>query len=169
MKKSLAVAAILMFAVCGFAQVSGKQNTGAAQTKPESVTEDISGMYTFLQEGEFVQITVEDRTMVTGFISRYGELPSDKGAFLDQFIRKGTLENRKLAFTSDPLHGVWYEFRGTVERGPGKAPGDEAYWLLKGTLIRHTTDADHKDQATSRDVMFKSFPQDAVLDKPRRD
>ena len=38
---------------------------------------DVSGMYTFVQEGEFVQITVETdaghEPVVTGFVSRYGQ------------------------------------------------------------------------------------------------
>jgi hypothetical protein len=38
-----------------------------------------SGMYSFLSEGEFVQITVEDQGKVAGFVSRYGDGPSDKG------------------------------------------------------------------------------------------
>lgn len=32
--------------------------------------EDYSGMYSFLQDGEFVQLTIEDAGRVTGFISR---------------------------------------------------------------------------------------------------
>jgi len=66
------------------------------------------------------------------------------------------------------VHGVWYEFKGTVERGPGKNPGDEAYYLLKGTLSQSTTDVDKKTSSKSRDVSFKSFPQDmgAPPEKP---
>jgi len=65
-----------------------------------------------------------------------------------------------LTFTTETVHGVWYEFTGTVERGPGKNPGDEAYYLLKGTLTQHSTDADKKSLSKSREVSFKSFPQD---------
>jgi hypothetical protein len=36
-----------------------------------------SGMYSFLKEGEFVQVTVEDAGRVTGFVSRFGDLDSD--------------------------------------------------------------------------------------------
>src|SRR4051812_36742560 len=69
-----------------------------AQAKPTLPTaaaqadDNISGMYSFEREGEFVQITVEIRSAsvekakplgVTGFISRYGDTESDRGAFLD--------------------------------------------------------------------------------------
>jgi len=125
---------------------------------------DYSGMYSFLQDGEFVQLTVEDKGSVTGFISRYGESESDRGEFLDLFFKSGKLDGKDLTFTTQTVHGVWYEFKGTVERGPGKNPGDEAYYILKGALTQNNTDADKKTSSRSRDVSFKSFPQD--LDAP---
>jgi hypothetical protein len=135
------------------------QNTapGAPAVKP---AEDYSGMYSFLQDGEFVQLTVEDEGRVTGFISRYGDLESDRGAFLDHFFKPGKLEGRKLTFATETVHGLWYEFKGTIERGPGKNVGDEAYYLLKGTLTQYSTDANKKTSSKSREVAFKSFPQD---------
>ena len=60
-----------------------------AQQPPPNPAEDYSGMYAFLRDGEFLQITVEEGGRVTGFISRYGELERDRGAFLDQFFRQG--------------------------------------------------------------------------------
>jgi hypothetical protein len=121
---------------------------------------DYSGMYSFLQDGEFVQVTVEEEGRVTGFISRYGDLESDKGEFLDLFFKSGNLDGKSLSFTTQTVHGVWYEFKGTVERGAGKNPGDEAFYVLKGTLTQNNTDADKKTSSKSRDVTFKSFPQD---------
>src|SRR5713226_8645822 len=50
---------------------------------------EYSGMYNFLRDGEFVQITVEDKGRVSGFVSRYGDQESDRGAFLDHFFRAG--------------------------------------------------------------------------------
>jgi hypothetical protein len=121
---------------------------------------DYSGMYSFLQDGEFVQLTVEDAGSVTGFISRYGDSESDRGEFLDLFFKSGKLDGTKLSFITQTVHGVWYEFRGVVVRGPGKNPGDEAYYVLKGTLTQNNTDANKKTSSKSRDVAFKSFPQD---------
>jgi hypothetical protein len=143
--------------------LSSAQNAAPNPPAPKSA-DDYSGMYSFLQDGEFVQLTVEDKGRVTGFISRYGDLESDRGEFLDLFFKEGKLEGKDLSFTTQPVHGVWYDFKGTVERGPGKNPGDEAYYLLKGTLMQNTTDANKKTSAKSRDVALKSFPQD--LDTP---
>jgi len=137
---------------------------GARQNPPQNSTPtsaDYSGMYSFLQEGEFVQITVEDEGRVTGFIPRYGNSESDRGAFLDQFFKQGKLDGTKLTFTTDTVHGVWYDFTGTIDRGSGKTPADEAYYIVKGTLKEYRTDADKKVTSSSHEVQFKSFPRDA--------
>ena len=120
-----------------------------------------SGMYSFLKEGEFVQITVEDEGRVTGFISRYGDGDSDKGAFLDQFFKTGQLDGNKLTFTTKIVHGVSFDFKGSVERGDGKNPGDEGYFVLKGSLTENTADANKKVTSRSQDVALKMFPQEA--------
>lgn len=141
------------------------------QTAPQNATpaDDYSGMYTFLKEGEFVQITVEDAGRVTGFVSRYGDSEGDRGAFLDQFFKEGKRDGNKLSFTTETVHGVWFEFKGTVERGEGKTANDEAYYVLKGILTENRLDADKKTSTKSRDVTFKSFPRDLEPGSPKRD
>lgn len=152
------VAALLLMCM-----LSSGQNPAPNPPAPKPAN-DYSGMYSFVQDGEFVQLTVEDKGNVTGFISRYGDLESDRGEFLDLFFKSGKLDGQNLTFTTQTVHGVWYEFKGTIERGSGKNPGDEAYYLLKGTLTQNNTDADKKTTSKSRDVSLKSFPQD--LDAP---
>jgi hypothetical protein len=138
-----------------------KPSAPASQQDAKSGHE-YSGMYTFLKEGEFVQVTVEDAGHVTGFVSRFGDGESDKGAFLDQFFKSGKLEGNKLTFTTEVVHGVTFDFKGAVERGEGKNPGDEAYFVLKGTLTENASDVNKKVTSHSRDVVFKMFPQDAT-------
>lgn len=168
---------------------------------------DPSGMYTFLQEGEFVQISIEppgrqfvnvsgpfkdirtqSRVMsvpdgtqnsvttaheppklepvegkfpkprrVTGFVSRFGDLESDKGAFLDHFFTKGQLYGSELTFVTKPVHGVTYEFKGKLERGPALTRAEEGYYVLRGTLRRIESTPDKKTSHT-RQVVLKSFP-----------
>src|SRR5271169_486317 len=62
-----------------------------------AVSPDLSGMFTFLREGEFVQLTVEDGQL-SGFVSRFGDTESDKGQFIDQFFDKATLAGDHLYF-----------------------------------------------------------------------
>ena len=138
------------------------QKAPAPQEPTKTSGQAYSGMYSFLKDGEFVQVTVEDDGRVTGFISRYGNGESDKGAFLDQFFKSGKLEGNNLTFTTAIVHGMAFDFKGSVERGQGKAPGDEAYYVLKGTLTENETDVNKKVTSRSRDVIFKSFPQDAA-------
>ena len=116
-------------------------------------------MYSFLKDGEFVQISVEDQGRVTGSISRYGDGESDKGTFLDQYFRSGKLDGNKVSFTTETVRGVWFEFKGTVERGEGKNPGDEAYYVLKGTLTDNTSDATKKVTTHASEVVLKMFPK----------
>ena len=126
-------------------------------------------MYTFLREGEFVQVTVEDEGRVTGFVSRYGELDSDKGAFLDQFFKRGKLDGNALTFTTEVVHGTQYEFKGAIERGEGKKPGDEGYYVLKGKLTESVTDVNKKTVSKSREVALKAFPSYVNPVPPTRD
>lgn len=147
---------------------AGQDASGAAKSaapptahKEADAERAYSGMYTFLKEGEFVQLTVEDEKRVTGFVSRYGESESDKGAFLDQFFKSAKLEGNKLDFTTEMVHGISFDFHGTVERGEGKNPGDEAYFVLKGWLTQNSSDVNKKVTSQSQEVAFRMFPQDA--------
>jgi hypothetical protein len=139
-----------------------KSATQPAQQKDATAAPSYSGMYSFLKEGEFVQITVEDDGRVTGFISRYGDTDSDKGTFLDQYFKTGKLDGNQLNFTTQVVHGVSFDFKGTIERGDGKNPGDEGYFVLKGSLTESTSDANKKVTSHSQDVAFKMFPQEAA-------
>jgi hypothetical protein len=123
---------------------------------------DYSGMYTFLREGEFVQITIEDEGKVTGFISRFGDSESDRGSFLDQFFSAGKLDSDQLSFTTENVHGTWFRFEGSLGRGRAKQPDEEGYYLIRGRLTRYRSDAEKKTTEEVRPVEFKSFPRDAA-------
>jgi hypothetical protein len=125
---------------------------------PPTPAPDYSGMYSFLRDGEIVQLTVEDPGHVIGFVSRYADAEGD--GFVDHFLKSGKLDGNQLEFTSETVRGVSFEFRGTVERGTGKTRTDEAYYVLHGTLVEHTTDEMKKTSSHSREVVLKSFPQD---------
>ena len=122
-----------------------------------SVPSDLSGMFTFLREGEFVQLTVEDGQL-SGFISRFGDADSDKGEFIDHFFDKASLQGDHLSFKTKTVHAVWYEFDGNLTTVTGKQKGEEGYRMLNGKLTLHKSDATGKEQASERNVEFKSFP-----------
>lgn len=142
----------------------------AQSTRPAAPAQpDYSGMYTFLAEGEFVQLNLEDGGKVTGYVSRYGSVESDRGAFLDQFFKTASLNGQHIEWTTEPVHGVWYEFKGTIGRGPGKTPDNDGYYAMRGTLLEHTTDAERKESVRQREVVLKSFPQGLDQDHENRD
>lgn len=137
----------------------------AAQTpnKSSEPGTDYSGMYSFLQEGEFLQLTVEDQGQVTGFISRYSD--AQHQGFADHFFKQARLQGHTLSFSTEIIQNISYDFKGSVERGEGKKPGDEAYYMLKGTLTQNTMDVTHKTISKSESVVFKLFPDDSGVSK----
>jgi hypothetical protein len=139
-------------------QSKDDQNQAPSPATPGA---DYSGMYSFLRDGEFVQVSVEGQGHVIGFVSRYAGSEGD-GGFLEHFFKSGKLDGNQLAFTTETVQGVSFEFRGTVERGEGKSRGEEAYYTLKGTLIENTTDEAKKTSSHSRQVALRSFPQDVA-------
>ena len=154
-RKLLANAVVFAGLLCAMA---GLPLIALAQAPPTpAVSNDLSGMFTFLKEGEFVQLTVEEGQL-SGFISRFGDTESDKGQFIDQFFDKASLEGDHLYFTTKTVHAVWYEMDGTLTAVAGKHKGDEGYRVIRGKLTLHTTDAKGADHASEKSVEFKSFP-----------
>jgi hypothetical protein len=133
-----------------------------AQRNAAPAAPDYSGMYSFLADGEFVQLSIDDAGKITGYVSRYGNLDSDRGAFLDQYFKSASLNGSHLEWVTEPVHGVWYEFKGSLGRGNGKTPNDDGYYTMRGTLTEYSGDAARKNSARSREVTLKSFPQDVA-------
>ena len=118
-------------------------------------------MYSFLREGEFIQITIEEKGNVSGFISRFGDTEKDKNTFLEQFFETGKLNGDHLTFTTKPVHARWFTFEGTIGRGEAKTDEEAGYYVIHGTLRRFETSAGNKTtEEETRTVEFKSFPRD---------
>lgn len=167
---TLAMLAAVCHAQSGLAtrgQNTAAQEDSANATVPHAA-EDISGMYSFVKEGEFLQITLDNKS-VTGYISRMGDSDTDNGVFLDQFFAKADVQGHDVSFTTRPLHSVWYEFKGKFSRGPGKTKGDDGYYILRGTLKELTSNnAEKTVSSRSREVEFKLLaqPEDPEEAKP---
>ena len=144
-------------------QKKSKSSTQAPASQP-TLSDEVSGMYTFLREGEFVQITVEEGKL-SGFVSRYGERESDRDVFLDQFFSKASLDGNHITFTTKPVHGTWYEFAGDLNRGDAKTRDKEGYWIIRGTLKQFDQNEAGQVAAKSREITMKSFPQEAEAPK----
>jgi hypothetical protein len=132
------------------------------QEKPGSAAypgAEYSGAYSFLRDGEFVQVTVEDGGRVTGFVSRYGDLESDKGAFLDHFFKSGRLDGERLTFATEVVHGIAFEFAGKIRRDAGRKPDEEGCYVIEGKLTETSSDDTGKRSSRERQVMLKSHPR----------
>src|SRR6266404_2075812 len=134
------------------------QNKAAQQDSAITPAEDISGMYAFLKEGEFLQIDL-DGHIASGYISRLGDSDSDRGVFLDQFFTKTLIQGHEVSFTTKPLHGIWYEFKGRFDRGPAKSKAQDGFYILRGTLKELSTNPDKSIATHSREVEFKLLAQ----------
>jgi hypothetical protein len=159
-QKSL-FALLLLLSTLAVAQPSpamrAKERTANNKAAKSAPAEDISGMYSFLHAGEFVQINL-DQDGVSGYISRQGDLESDRGAFLDQFFDKASVDGHDVSFSTRPLHGVIFEFKGRFERGEAKSKTQDGYYILRGTLSETVSDGDKKT-TRSREVAFKLLGQ----------
>jgi len=119
-----------------------------------AIHEDISGMYSFLRDGESIQLNLQDGKL-SGWVTTYGFLESDKDTLVDRFFQKATLRDDQVYFITKPLHGCWLEFTGRVERGEAATRAKEGYFRLSGNLTEYATDADGRVSAKRRDVVFK--------------
>jgi hypothetical protein len=151
---------------------TARPNPTATQT-PRPISQsagafaDASGMYSFEREGEFVQVNIEQAgprhdaskpLAVTGFISRYADTESDRGAFLDYFFTKGSLTGGKIAFTTKVIHGLSYEFSGVIVRGA--VPRDkDGYYEIRGTLTQNTVADEKVTSAKTREITMKLYPE----------
>jgi hypothetical protein len=153
MKKVFGISTLL------FAIISAAVAQISANPEPQ-VIGDITGLYSFIHEGEFVQIEVSEGK-VTGLISRFKDESPEKAEFVDQFFEQATLDGTTLSFRTQQKDGAWFEFSGTVERGTGKTPGDEGYWNVRGKLIEKHTGASGNATEKPHELTLRSFPQDA--------
>ncbi|MGC2698054.1 MAG: hypothetical protein WA738_19885 [Candidatus Angelobacter sp.] len=148
--------------------VRGQGKAGEQDSHKPTVStpaEDISGMYSFLKEGEFLQINLE-KSEVSGYISRTGDLESDRDVFLDQFFDKAAIQGHEVTFTTKQLHGVWFEFKGKFDRGPAKTKAEDGYYVLRGTLKEFSLDDKKNPVSHSREVEFKLIGQPDDSDQP---
>lgn len=119
-----------------------------------AIHEDVSGMYSFLRDGESIQLNVQDGKL-SGWVTSFGFLDSDRDTLVDRFFQKASLKDDQVYFITKPIHGCWVEFAGHVERGDVPTRAKEGYFRLVGSLTEYTTDADDKVSARRRDVVFK--------------
>jgi hypothetical protein len=115
--------------------------------------EDASGEYLLGDSGNVIEISLQSG-LLDGYISKLGDLESDRGAPLTYFFTRTELHQRRLSFITRRVHGVWYSFEGSIVRGPARTRKDAGYYLLEGELVEHNNAGMSTEQG--RTVSLKS-------------
>jgi hypothetical protein len=151
----------------------GTALTQTAKTTTDDLG-DFSGLYTFVHDGESVQITLDElptaaqpKVPVTGYVTRLGDSDTDKDQTFDLMFKTGSLENKTITFTTKTIHGISYEFTGTVRRGDAKSKDKEGYVVITGSLTENSVDKNGKPRSQTRELTMKSFPNLDDTDTPK--
>lgn len=135
------------------------QALASGQKPPAPPAFDFSGRYSFLQDGEDIQIDLTG-TRVDGWVTRLGQTPSDDGLLLQHFFSQASVDGDRFSFTTRPVHGIWYEFQGTVARGPAKTKAEDGYYVVTGTLREHKQKENKEVSVRTRQATFQSFGEE---------
>ena len=122
----------------------------------------VSNTYTFLGEDEDLQLSAVPGNILLGYVNTHGVGETDRHLLLAMFFQKGTIDGDQVYFITKPVHGLRYEFKGKISRGPGKSTAEEGYYQIVGTLTQHLADEEGKVVSHSREATFKSIPYDAA-------
>ncbi len=124
---------------------------------------DVSGAYAFDHAKESIEVDLDRRGKLTGYITRLGDEETDSDTPLTYFFDQTAVHGDQLQFETKVVHSLWYSFRGTIVRGPGQMRDDEGYYILRGTLSVHhpSNERDKSSQETveQRKVKYKSLAQ----------
>ena len=121
----------------------------------------MSNTYTFLGEDEDLQLSAVPGNILLGYVNTHGVGETDRHLLLAMFFQKGTIDGDQVYFLTKPVHGLRYEFKGKISRGPAKTSSEEGYFQISGTLTQHLADEEGKVAVHSREVTFKSMPFDS--------
>jgi hypothetical protein len=72
-----------------------------------------------------------------GYLTRLGDGESDQGAPLTYFFARTTVSPTQLTFITRQVHGLWWSFAGTIDRGSAQMSTQKGYYFLNGTLTEH--------------------------------
>jgi hypothetical protein len=113
-------------------------------------------MGTFPNEGEFLQVSVENDGRVSRVVSRYEDEDKEKRTFIDQFFKSAKLAGNRLTFTAKTVQGR--------ESNAAKAtiPETTPMAFCRGRLTQNSTDADKKATSGNHEVEFEMFPPGCI-------
>ena len=106
-----------------------------------NLPQEASGAYALSPNpAEVIEIILNgdgDSVRLQGYLTRMGDGQSDQGAPLSFFFARTTVGPTQFTFITRQVHGIWWSFAGTIERGNVQSSAQKGYYFLNGTLTEH--------------------------------
>jgi hypothetical protein len=122
---------------------------------------EASGAYALSPNpAEIIEIILNgdgDSVRLQGYLTRVADGESDRGAPLSFFFARTTVGPTQLTFITRQVHGIWWSFAGTIERGSAQMSTQKGYYFLNGTLTEHFDTG----QSAPRRVSLPLLPEGA--------
>jgi len=116
--------------------------TGHTDMPPES-----EGRYPWDKHGGEIELYFEGGQL-NGYMTEHVD-PDPHVAAVTYRFTTTHVDEHALAFATQEIHGVFYNFSGHLERGVSASPELPGYYLLTGTLVRHANDSEDFKQTVS--------------------
>ena len=124
-----------------------------------SLPEDAAGAYALSPNpAEIIEMILNgdgSSVRLQGYLTRMGDGSSDRGAPLTYFFARTTVSPTQLTFITRQVHGVWWSFAGTIDRGSAQSNAQKGYYFLNGMLTEHFDTG----QAAPRRVSLPLLPE----------
>jgi hypothetical protein len=115
---------------------------GIFQPGRSNLPQEASGAYALSPNNptEVIEIILNgdaDSVRLQGYLTRVADGESDRGAPLSFFFARTKVSPELLTFITRQVHGVWWSFAGTIDRGSAQMSTQKGYYFLNGTLTEH--------------------------------
>jgi len=128
----------------GFLLLAAAMTQAPATDKWDSAT----ALYTFLHEGETVQINIE-HGHVSGYVTR-----KENGTQVDQKFESAVLEGDRLTWSTRPMHGTYFSFDGQISHDPNASKDKRGFYKIRGTVTTHK-----RGNASEKQLTMQSLPE----------
>ncbi len=140
---------MLLFALCAVPVAPAAQQPAlerraahAADPAPSAATgrtdlpPEAEGEYPWGRLGEEIELYFEHGRL-QGYMTQRSEAGNDRSAPMTFDFASTHAEGHALQWTTRVVHGVFYSFTGSLERGPVATPAQPGFYVLSGTLTTH--------------------------------
>jgi hypothetical protein len=144
---------VAFLAVVAAVMISPRHVQAQDETQP---IDDMTAKYHFLSADDTLAI-LDEEGRLKGYIE-VAQPEEESDDILSYDILEGSRKKTHVEFRTNRIHGKFYRFSGTVERGKGHVAKDPDYFRLTGDLDIVTVKAETgKETAQTMRVVFKSF------------